>query len=95
MTETKQMYTLKFTPFADDRNFLYARHSLKNLNKAVNFDLYNLVQWLRANKIFLNVIKTEIVVFGYQQNKFIKDLNFRLSGQKIEPNQSTPPNIYY
>ena len=61
MTETKQMYTLKFTPFADDRNFLYARHSLKNLNKAVNFDLSNLVQWLRANKIFLDVIKTEIV----------------------------------
>ena len=25
--------------FADDRNFLYARHSHKNLNKAVNFDL--------------------------------------------------------
>ena len=58
--------------FADDTNFLYARHSLKNLNKAVNFDLSNLVQWLRANKIFLTVIKTEIAVFGYQQNKSIK-----------------------
>ena len=30
--------------FADDTNFLYASHSLKNLNKTVNFDLSNLVQ---------------------------------------------------
>ena len=45
--------------FADDTNFLYASHSLKNLNKTVNFDLSNLVQWLRANKISLNVNKTE------------------------------------
>ena len=49
--------------FADDTNFLYASHSLKNLNKTVNFDLSNLVQWLRANKISLHVNKTEIVVF--------------------------------
>ena len=49
--------------FADDTNFLYASHSLKNLNMTVNFDLSNLVQWLRANKISLNFNKTEIVVF--------------------------------
>ena len=37
--------------FADDTNFLYASHSLRKINKAINFDLSNLVQWLRANKI--------------------------------------------
>ena len=34
---------------ADDTNFLYASHSLKKINKTINFDLSNLVQWLRAN----------------------------------------------
>ena len=30
----------------------------------INFDLSNLVQWLGANKISLNVNKTELVIFG-------------------------------
>ena len=71
--------------FADDTNFLYASHSLKNLNKTVNFDLSNLGQWLRANKISLNVNKTEIVVFRSPAKQIYKNLNFRLSGQKNEP----------
>ena len=59
--------------FADDTNFLYASHSLKNLNKTVNFDISNLVQWLRANKISLNVYKTEIVVFRSPTKKIYKN----------------------
>ena len=66
---------------------LYASHSLKNLSKTVNFDLLlsNLVKWLRANKISLNVNKTGIVVFRSPTKQIYKNLNFRLSGQKIEP----------
>ena len=75
--------------FGGDTNFLYASHSLKNLNKTVNFDLSNLVQWLRANKISLNVNKTEIVVFRSPTKQIYKNLNFRLSGQKIEPKHCT------
>ena len=75
--------------FADDTNFLYASHSLKHLNKTVNFDLSNLVQWLRANKISLNVNKTEIVVFRSPTKQIYKNLNFSLSGQKIEPKRCT------
>ena len=48
---------------ADDTNFLYVSHSLKNLTKVINFDLSNLVHWLRANKISLAANKTEILVF--------------------------------
>ena len=75
--------------FADDTNFLYASHSLKNLNKTVNFDLSNLVQWLRANKISLNANKTEILFFRSPTKQIYKSLNFRLSGQKIEPKHCT------
>ena len=59
------------------------------MNKTVNFDLSNLVQWLRGNKISLNVNKTEIVVFRSPTKQIYKNLNFRLSGQKIEPKHCT------
>ena len=49
--------------FADDTNILYVSSSLKDINKKINHDLSNLVQWLRTNKISLNVGKTEIVIF--------------------------------
>ena len=75
--------------FADDTNFLYASHSLKKLNKTINFDLSKLAQWLRANKIYLNVNKTKLVIFRLPKKQFYKNLNFRLSGQKIEPKRHT------
>ena len=44
--------------FADDTNILYVSSSLKDINKKINHDRFNLVQWFRANKILLNVSKT-------------------------------------
>ena len=41
----------KIHHFADDTNLLYASSSLKDINKKINFDLSNLVQWLRASEI--------------------------------------------
>ena len=49
--------------FADDTNLLYLGKSIKKLNKLVNIDLKNLLYWLNANKISLNVKKTELVIF--------------------------------
>ena len=85
----KAVVHYKFHRFADDTNILHGSHSLKNLNKTVSFDLSILVQWLRANKIFLNVNKTEIVVFKSPTKQIYENLNFRLSGQKIEPKHCT------
>ena len=49
--------------FADDKNLLYSSQSRKGINQKTNFELKNIVHWLRANKIFLNTKKTEIVLF--------------------------------
>ena len=49
--------------FADDTYFLNFSHSVKKMNKQVNFDMINLNNWLNANKICLNVDKTEVVLF--------------------------------
>ena len=79
----------KIKHFADDTNILYSSKSLKDINKKINHDLSNLVQWLRANRISLNVKKTDIVIFKPKQKIITKNLNFRISGQKILPTSST------
>ena len=47
----------------------------------MNFDLSNLVQWLRAYKIALNVNKTEIEIFPSPRKQITNKINFRFSGQ--------------
>ena len=41
----------------------------KKLNKAVNSDLRNLTNWRNANKISLNVSKTELILFPPKMKK--------------------------
>ena len=71
--------------YADDTNLLLIDNSLKKLNQHMNHDLASLVNWLRANKISLNAKKTELILFKNKHTRFTKHLNFRISGQKIEP----------
>ena len=44
--------------FADDTNLLNFNSCVKSINKQVNYDLKNLSNWLKANKLSLNVGKT-------------------------------------
>ena len=75
--------------FSHYTNLLYASSSLKDINKKINFDLSNLVQWLWANKIALNVNKTDIVIFQSPRKQITKKRNFRLSGHKIRQKTCT------
>ena len=74
--------------FADDTNLLCLSNSIKKLNKLVNADLKHLVNWLNANKISLNVNKTEMVIFKSKQNKFEGDLKIKLCGKRLYPTES-------
>ena len=56
--------------FADDTNLSYIGKSIKKLSKLVNIDLKRLVNWLNANKISLNVKKTEVVILKSKRKKF-------------------------
>ena len=50
--------------FADDTNLTASGNSLTDLEVAVNSDLENLRKWLVANKLSLNVAKTEFMLIG-------------------------------
>ena len=73
--------------FADDTNLLCASNSIKNLNKLVNVDLKHLVTWLNANKISVNVKKTETVIFKSKQIKFEGNLKIKIRGKKLYPTE--------
>ena len=61
--------------FANDTNLLYLGKSIKKLNKLVNFDLKNLLYWLRANKISLNIKKTELIIVKSKQKQLMVKQN--------------------
>ena len=74
--------------FADDTNLLHFHDSVKSLNKSINYDLKQLVHWLNANKIALNVGKTELVFFKPKNKRTDFDLNIKLAGKKLYPSSS-------
>ena len=49
--------------FADDTNLLCSSTNLKNLKKIMNKELSLLFDWLCANRLSLNVGKTEFIIF--------------------------------
>ena len=49
--------------FADDTNLLYSHKNAKVLQIKMNEDLKLIFTWLCANRLSLNVTKTEFVIF--------------------------------
>ena len=53
--------------FADDTNITLSAKTIANLKLAVTSELNNLTCWLRANRLSLNVAKTELMIVGSLQ----------------------------
>ena len=70
---------------ADDSNLLYLGKSIKKLNKLVNYDPKSLLYWLNANKISLNVKKTELAVFKSKRKQFDGEIKLKLSRKRLFP----------
>ena len=54
--------------FADDTNITSSGNCIDDVENAVNSDLENLRKWLMANKLSLNIAKTEFQIIGTKQN---------------------------
>ena len=55
---------LKFILFADDTNLLYSHKHFDILIKNINQELNKLSEWFKANRLSLNVKKTNYIIFG-------------------------------
>ena len=69
--------------FADNTNLLIISKSLKRLNKLLNIDPRNFTNWLNANKISMNVSKTELISFKPKRKPL--DFNMKI---KLFPTDS-------
>ena len=67
--------------FADDTNLLYADKNLQSLEAILNNELKNVCDWLNANKLTINVRKSNFVNFRPMQKK----LNYQIC-LKIQDN---------
>ena len=80
--------------FADDTNLFHTSQSVKNLNKLVNGDMKHLNNWLSANKISLNVEKTELVIFKSPRKVLLDETKIKLSGKSLYPSNSSKPLMH-
>ena len=84
-------YSIKFCKvhhFANDANLINFNSSIKVINKQVNKDLKTLGNWLNANKICLNVSKTEVVLCKSAKNQLDFPLKLKLNGKRLYPKNS-------
>ena len=70
--------------FADDTNLTASGESLNDIEIAVNSDLENLRNWLMANKLSLNVAKTEFMLIGPKRMKTDSSLNILIENKQIK-----------
>ena len=73
---------------ADDTSIIQSNPSLERLSKKVNKDLLKLSNWLRVNKLSLNVKKTELVIFRPRKLKIDHSFKFKLDGKRLVPTHS-------
>ena len=76
------LYSLVYN-FADDTEILYTEKDPKRLKKRVNIDLKHLLHWLKANKLHLNIAKTDVLLFKNKRKKVNYDIKIKLDGKRM------------
>jgi len=77
---------LHFILFADDTNIFATDKSLDNMINTVNFELKKLATWFRANKLSLNIKKSNFIIFqGRGHHKFDSKIALLLYDTPILP----------
>ena len=71
--------------FADDTNLFHTSKSVENLNKLVNREMKHLINWLSANKISLDIEKTELVIFKSPRKVLLDEIKIKLGGKRLYP----------
>ena len=69
--------------FADDTSISYSDKNIKSIRKRLNIDLKLLSGWLSANKIALNINKTEVILFKHHKKLVNYDLKLKLYGKRL------------
>jgi hypothetical protein len=79
---------LDFHLFADDSNLFYSHKNLQSLEKNLNEQLSMVDKWLCTNKLYLNIEKTNFIVFHPAQKKINYSLILKMQEQQIREKQN-------
>ena len=71
--------------FADDKNIYSKSYDLAQLQKVMNRELKKVKKWLDANRLALNIDKTNFVVFHPSRIKIPEPVIIRFGREKIKP----------
>ena len=71
-----------FHLFADDTNLIYSDKNPKTLESVVNEELLKVYDWLNANKLTLNIKKSNFVIFHLPQKKLNYQINIKIFDKK-------------
>lgn len=77
-----------FHLFADDTNLFLSDSNLQHLENKINSEFYNVSQWLNANKLSLNIEKTNFVLFHPPQKKIRYHLKLSTGTHSIKQEKS-------
>jgi len=69
--------------FADDTTVYTSSPDIKTLYKYANADLESLADWFQANKLSLNVGKTNYILFSQNKNLMSENLNLMIGKEII------------
>lgn len=75
--------------FADDTNVFISGKNLKDLEDKVNGELISIVDWLQANRLSLNVLKTNFMIFRGPKKLISYEPKILINGAQIERVKST------
>lgn len=81
----KAILSSKVFHFADDTSLILSDLSYKKLVKLMNQDLRLLNEWLRANKLCLNVLKSELLIFNPLNKNGDSSYKIKLDGKILIP----------
>ena len=73
---------LQFYLFADDTNLLFADRSLRKLENIVNQEISRVQNWLTANKLSLNIDKSNFIIFHPYQKRLNYNVNLTVFDHK-------------
>ena len=79
-------YAIRFAQsfhFADDLCLLNIQNTISKINRSRNKALKELSFWLNANKIALNIAKTEVILFKTKHKPCDTDLRLKLCRKRL------------
>ena len=81
---------LKFILFADDTNVLFSNADFNVLQDILNSELEKVSNWLMANKLTVNIKKTNYIIFKVRQKQLPSvPFNIRINNETIERKSHT------